>query len=66
MRARFFQGLAKVTHFVQRSTRALYDVRGGGDLLQGYLFSQPAARLEQALKKSGEALDSLSSRSGLR
>ncbi|GAC1451648.1 MAG: hypothetical protein PVSMB10_07520 [Pseudarthrobacter sp.] len=57
-----------MTHFVPRSARALYDVRGGGDLLQGYLFShpEPAARLEQALKKSGAALDPFSNRSGLR
>ncbi|GAC1486529.1 MAG: hypothetical protein NVS1B16_14950 [Pseudarthrobacter sp.] len=56
-----------MTHFVPRSARALYDVRGGGDLLQGYLFShpEPAARLEQALKKSGAALDPFSNRSGL-
>ena len=59
-------GLAVTAEGIETEEQANYLIALECDSLQGYLFShpEPAARFEQALKSSGQALDALSSRAG--
>jgi EAL domain-containing protein (putative c-di-GMP-specific phosphodiesterase class I) len=60
-------GLTVTAEGIETEEQANYLIALECDSLQGYLFShpEPAAHFDRALESSGQALDALSSRSGL-
>jgi diguanylate cyclase (GGDEF)-like protein/PAS domain S-box-containing protein len=60
-------GLTVTAEGIETEEQANYLIALECDSLQGYLFShpEPAAHFDRALERSGQALDALSSRSGL-